>query len=400
MSHPRWTSLLEHPDLVASGGTAMAILADGGDPAHRAALARWIELREGDDRDAHAGIALILAEAFDDRRALDRLAEASDDPYPDEFAWRSLSAPAGPAVRSAFGPKVLRALRAWMSSESTDFPERLILAARTLHPNDEGAVYLPMRRALIERADADHLAIAEQFADELLLAGAVGSADNAEIAQCVLSFWGEAEPVDAVPVAEPGPNAPLASWTATCELLAHTSDAGLATRLIELALTHEEGWRTDNAGAEAFVRALERTASPRGDEVLLQLAKDDLEVSGAAVRALAERRTRLADAPPRFAARVDALLVGLQDAGLVTFEAGPRTRQVLAEQLPDTDSAAELGRAIADRLTVGFATDDAPNWAAFDEWAATAELPPPAPVPAARPPEPPRRRGFGRLFGR
>ena len=62
-STPLWQYVLDHVDRADPKGLAVAIAADGGDPAYRAALTRWNKLRDGQNRDAIAGISLLLAEA-------------------------------------------------------------------------------------------------------------------------------------------------------------------------------------------------------------------------------------------------------------------------------------------------------------------------------------------------
>ena len=451
MTTPRWQHLLERPENIDASGIAIAIIADRGDAAYRKALARWNTLRERGDRDAQAGIALILADAFDDHRAIDEIAATWPEVFPEQFAWRTAIAEPGARTRRAFGAKALAALRAWGEhGTAEDLPVEATQALRILHPDDAEKVYLPLRRLLLERthelvvrrdsaasaaaeeaekrAEADAAAneqdeespkdeaapeneptptddlaqleaamatselvdAAERAADNLLVAAARATPDSYDVQRVVLSYWGEAEPLDAVPTANPRPGDPPASWTATCEILAGTRSTRVAEKLNELVEGYDE---LRGRELEEYISALERAHAPFADAKLLELAKSDSGAAGLAVRALADRRRRLAKAQPPMIARLDALVEGLHEHGILTEMPGVQARAALAKQRTPDEEPLQAAMAIADAYGRPTGNELALEWASFASWLETTTLPGPAPVPAA--PPTPRRRGGG-----
>lgn len=438
MAAPHWQHLLEHPDRIDPAGLDLAVLADAGDPAYRAALDRWNALRGGDDRDAHAAIAMVLADAFDDRRALEGIAAEWPEAFPDQFVWRTFLAPATDPLRETFGPKVVDGLRTWArdalratsderdaaggdaedaaapgpdvaeppadaadaadATAPADLPADLARAARTLRWPEGGDVYLPLRPLLLARAGAERADEAERVADDLLVASAAANPDHDLTRRAVLSYWGQERPIDAVPTAEPAPGEAPASWHATCELIARTREARFADRVIEIAHTHTDAWQGPGFDGESYVRALERSAGTTADDHLLEIAKADVPASGLAVRALADRRRRLAGAEPAYAALVDAIIGGMRETGVLTGPVGPRTRLALAERRRDGEAPMAIAEEIAALHGRESGTSTVLEWSALDDWLQANELPGPTPVPAARP----KRGGglFGGLFGR
>lgn len=443
MTTPRWQHLLERPENIDASGVAVAIIADGGDAAYRKALARWNTLRVRGDRDAQAGIALILADAFDDHRAIDEIAATWPEVFPEQFAWRTAIAEPGTRTRRAFGAKALAALRDWGEHGTAEnLPVEATQALRILHPDDAEEVYLPLRRLLLERAHelvvrrnsaataaaeeaakgaeadaanddedapgasptpADDLAqleaamasselvdAAERAADNLLIAAARATPDSYDVQRVVLSYWGEAEPLDAVPTANPRPGDPPASWTATCEILAGTRSTRVAEKLNELAEGYDE---LRGRELEEYISALERAHAPFADAKLLELAKSESGAAGLAVRALADRRRRLAKAQPPMMARLDALVEGLHEHGILTELPGVQARAAIAKQRTPDEEPLQAAMAIADAYGRPTGNELALEWASFASWLEATTLPGPAPVPAA--PPAPRQRGGG-----
>lgn len=396
MESPRWKQLLAQPEQLDPAGVDLAIIADGGDAAYRTALDRWNTLRKSSDRDAHAAIAFVLAEAFDDRRAMDGIATEWPEIFPEELAWRTLVQPATRSMREAFGPKALNALKAWLASDlSEELPVDAARIARTLTPDDDGKVYLETRRELVSRAEDKDAA--ELVADDLLVAVAAASPDRLEVRRTVLAYWGEEQPVDDVPTAEPAHDDAPASWFATCELIARSAHPAFADRVIEIASDDQDAWDSAGADAESLVRALGESNGETADAKLLEIAKAAVPVSGLAVRILAERRRRLSGAEPEMAARFDAIVEGMVGSGILTERPGKRTRIALANARKPGENPEAAAMAIA--YALGRPTDDAlaPEWSAFSSWLAETTLPEATPVPAA-PSKPRSRGGFGRLF--
>jgi hypothetical protein len=465
LTTPRWQELLAHPDNIDATGIAVAIIADGGDAAYRRALARWNALRGGTDRDAHAGIAIILAESFDDHRAIDEIAQTWPEVFPEQFAWRTAIAEPGPRIRAAFGAKALDALRNWVDSgTAVDLPADAATALRILHPDDHDEVYLGARRLLLERAHtevvqrtsaqqrateaaeaakaetdgdnvddndkaasdaesgddapeapsddttAEDLAVlesamasselvdtAERIADSLLIAAARATPDSPGVERTVLSYWGQAEPLDAVPTANPHPGEPPASWTATCAIIAASKSARTAEAFITLAESYGE---LHGRELDEYLDALTVSHAHRADEVLLELAKSDASAAGRAVRALADRRRRLAKADPPMMARLDVLVETMHEHGILTELPGVQARTALAKQRTDVETPLEAAIAVADAFGRPTGAELALEWASFASWLEEAELPGAAPVPPAAPQRRTRGGGFRGLFGR
>ncbi|UQN15767.1 hypothetical protein [Gulosibacter sp. ACHW.36C] len=455
MTAPRWQQLLERPENIDATGIAIAIIADGGDTAYRRALARWNSLRERNDKDAQAGIALILADAFDDHRAIDEIAETWPEVFPEQFAWRTVIAEPGARTRRAFGAKSLAALRAWgEDGTAADLPADAAQAARMLHPDDAEEVYLPLRRLLLERAheevvrrnsaasaavaaddgddkdnaddestkaaeDAEQPAeptatddltqleaamaasdlvdTAERAADNLLVAAARATPDSYDVQRVVLSYWGEAEPLDAVPTANPRPGDPPASWTATCEVLAGTRSPRVAEKFNELAESYDE---LHGRELEEYVDALERAHASFADAKLLELAKSDSAAASLAVRALADRRRRLVKAQPPMTERFDAIVEALHEHGILTELPGVQARAALAKQRTADEEPLQAALAIADAYGRPTGNGLVLEWASFASWLETATLPGPAPVPAVTASPRQRPGGIRGLFRR
>lgn len=400
-STPRWQQLLDQPDSLEAAGVGIDIIADGGDAAYRAALTRWNRIRDTDARDAGAGLAVILGDAFDDARALEYIAAEWDEVFPEELAWRCALRTPSRALRRAIGAKALAALREWLESGTAEeLPAEAARACRILAPDDHGEVYLQARRLLIERAQ-QHIVrtgsgdtdAAERVADDLLVAAAKATPDSPEVQQTLLSYWGEAQPLDVVPTAEPAAGAMPASWHANCEVLAGTSSQSAAERFADLIGDIEE---VELGGSEAgdYLHALSQSEFADADARLLEFAKSENPAAGTAVRELAARRRRMAGGHPAFLDRVNALIDGLLKHGLLTETPGARAREALAEQRNDDESPLAAAAVIADAF--GAPKDAAGAWDEFADWLETAEIPGAAPVPPAQPPRR-RRRGFGLL---
>ncbi|SJM66693.1 hypothetical protein [Gulosibacter sp. 10] len=399
MPTPRWKALLENPDRIDPVGVDLAIVTDGGDEAYRAALGRWNRLRHQDDRDAHAGIAYILAEAFDDLRGLQELASEWPETLPEELSWRLAVAGPSQAIREVFGPKVLAPLRDWLdASMGEEVPHEEARIARTLFPDDDGEVYLPLRRVLMEVVDIDDPGPAERVADDLLVAAASATPDSQDVQRTVLAYWGEEPPLDEVPTADPLPGEPPASWYATCELIARSRRPEFADRVIEVATRDEEAWNGPGSDAETLVLALGESAGGTADAKLLEIAKARVPMSGTAVRTLADRRRRLSGSAPEMTKHMVALVKGMIEHGILEQMPGKHTLLALARQRRADEDPMTAATAIADALGRPTGEELAPEWSAFSAWLEDAELPGPAPVPAA--PQKRERGGLGRLFGR
>lgn len=394
---PRWQQLLaEHP--LDASAVNVAILADAGEPAYRQTLNRWNALRDGDDKDAVAAIAVMLADAFDDPRGYADIAATWPDVFPEQLAWRCALAEPSRLMRRTFGAKALAALEAWAQQGTVEeLPTPACAAARILAPADRDELYLATRRVLLERANTHALAhpeaqdvvdAAERCADDLLIAAAKAHPDDPLTARTVLSYWGLERPVDSVPTAHPRPGELPASWAATCELLAATTLVPVQDALLEQLdpdeLTPQE--------LHDYLDALRRSPAESADARLLELAKRG---NGQAVRALARRRRTLAKAAPPLLPRVNTLIDGLLANGILLETPGDRARTALAQERTDEEGAQDAAAAIAAAYGQTPGGDRTLEWAAFTTWLDETNLPDPAPVP---PPAPPgSRRG---LFGR
>ena len=401
METPRWQQLLNRPDQIDPSGIDIAVIADAGDAGYRATLNSWNKLRFGTDREAHAAVAYILAEAFDDNRGLEEIATNWPETFPEEIAWRATIGEPSKHLAAAFGPKAITELRTWLESNGSGaLPKDAARAARLLHPDDGGSVYLELRRMLVTSAEPEELDAAERIADDLLIAASTGTPDRPEVRQTVLAYWGEEPPLDDVPTAEPDPGESPASWNATCALVAHSAQPAFADRVIEIVFVDDESWNGPGSDAESLVRALGESAASSADAKLLEIGKAQVPMSGFAIRTLAARRRRLANAAPEMIERLNAIIVGMREHGVLDATPGPKTRLALAKertaeedpQKVATIVAAALGRPTGDEL--------APEWASFAGWLADADLPGPTPIPSATGRRRGEDRGRGRLFGR
>ncbi|KAB1643271.1 hypothetical protein [Gulosibacter chungangensis] len=401
MATPRWQQLLAHPEQVDPSGVDIAVIADAGDAGYRATLGSWNKLRFGTDRDAHAAIAYILAEAFEDGRGLEEIASSWQETFPEEIAWRALIGQPSKILTSVFGPKAVAELRSWLESNGSGaLPKDAARAARLLRADDRGAVYLELRRMLVNSAEPEELDAAERIADDLLVAAASGTPDRAEVRRTVLAYWGEEPPLDDVPTAEPDPGESPASWEATCELIARSTQPAFADRVIEIVFADDESWNGPGSDAEALVHALGDSAGATADAKLLDIAKAQVPMSGLAVRTLASRRRRLAGAEPELLARLNAIIVGMRDQGILEATPGPKTRLALARDRSADEDPQKVAMTVASALGRSTGDELAPEWASFAAWLAGADLPGPTPVPAASARRRGDDRGRGRLFGR
>lgn len=401
MEQPRWKQLLSRPGRVDPSGVDIAVISDAGDAGYRATLKRWNKLRFETDRDNHASIAYILSEAFEDNRGLEEIAESWPEVFPEEIAWRTMGSEPSPLLRRAFGPKVLGELRSWLESNGHGpLPKQAAHAARLLHPDDKGKIYLELRRALVTNAEPEELDAAERIADDLLIAVAKASPDRSEVRTTVLAYWGEAQPLDDVPTAEPDPGESPAAWDATCALVARSTQAAFADRVIEIVFADDESWNGPGSDAETLVRALGDSVGNTADAKLLDIAKAKVPMSGLAIRTLAARRRRLAKAQPEMLARLNAIIVGMREHDVLNVTPGPNTRHALALERTAGEDPQKAAIAIAHALGRPTGDELAPEWAAFAGWLEDAELPGPTPVPPAAAKKRPDDRGRGRFFGR
>lgn len=402
MTTPRWQQLLDTPDALEAAGIGIDIIADAGETAYRAALTKWNKVRDTDARDTVAGLAVILGDAFDDDRALARIATEWADVFPEEIAWRCALREPSKALKRVFGAKALAAIDSWIEEGSAaELPDDAARACRILAPNDRGETYLVARRALLERTqeaiirgDAGDTDAAERVADDLLVAAAIATPDSQAVQQTLLSYWGEAQPLDMVPTAQPHPGAMPASWYASCELLARTSSLPVAERFADLIGDMQE---VETGGTEAtdYLAALSKSEFVDADARLLEFAKSENPAAGTAVRELAARRRRIARSEPAYLTRVNAIIEGLREHGLLAEIPGVRTRTALAEARDPEESPLAVAAAIADAY--GTAQDAGAEWQQFADWLDATDIPQASPVPPAQAPRR-RRRGFG-LFG-
>ncbi|MGO1545606.1 MAG: hypothetical protein ACTHXA_14830 [Gulosibacter sp.] len=401
MDTPRWKQLLNRPEQIDPSGVDIAIIADAGDVAYRTALSKWNKLRHGTDRDAHAGIAYVLADAFDDHRGLEEIATEWPEIFPEEFAWRTMVAEPTKPLREIFGPKSLAVLKRWLEANNGQpLPKEAARTARALHPDDRGQIYLPLRRELINNAEPEELDAAERIADDLLIAAAAATPDRTEVRRTVLSYWGQEPPLDDVPTAEPDPGEVPAAWDATCAMIANSQHSTFADRVIAIVADDEESWNGPGSDAESFVRALGKSAGSTADAKLLEIAKAQVPMSGLAVRTLAERRRRIARAEPEMGARLKAIIIGMREHEVLIETPGAATRLALAKQRKADEDPKKVAAIVAEAMGRPTGDELAPEWAAFTAWLDNAQLPAPTPVPAVAPSKRSDDRGLGRFFGR
>lgn len=380
MTTPYWQRLLADDDAIRQvDRRGLTVLTDGGEPANRLALSLWNALRDDVSRaDAHAALAVILAESFDDPRAL--LAFVRDFGLNDALLDRAARGDLTPEAGHSLAEPILDALRTWIDGESIDPPDTLLRAAARLRIPDGDTVYLPLRRAVIDRRFGDDTA--ERTADLGLLAAVAGEPDSEQVARTVLSYWGAAEPVDAVPTADPEPGRAPASWAATYIMIGTATVREVAERLLDLAFGHDARLGDDEDG-RALVQALVTTRARSAEDRLFELAKADAPISSAAVRAIAQRRRRLAGAPPAAAARVSLVLDALVDTKVITAPLGPHAVTDLLDRLPVDATAPEIAM---EAVPYAGGAGEAPDaWDAFWAWADATELPEPDPVPPPAP---------------
>lgn len=354
--------LLARPEWLPTWTTGpWAAIADAGEPAHRKALDRWNAVRDGDDTRAYAAVAVVLAECFDDERALLGLAERIDRAEMMEavLPFARIMTPRGRCARTLERLFLSRLLHEVGEASLRD---DLVAALEHLEVDDGSDVYLPMRRALVRDLAGTPLeSAAERYADRLLVTACRAAPDRDDVRQTVLSYWGQAAPLDSVPTAEHAPDEAPASWLATCALIGRLRRAEHAEQLI--ALAHDtDFWREGRAGdAEAYVDALERSTASDAEDRLLEIAKADVPASGRAVSAIARRRTRMAEAPTIVAPRIEAVTSELIAAGALSAAPGPRGAALLDETARTSDTTLDLaarvleasGRAVAFDLDAG-----------------------------------------------
>lgn len=324
-----------------------AAIADAGEPAQRRALERWNAVREQGDIEAYAGVAVLLAEAFDDDRALLGLAQAvtREELFESLLPYAHIMTPGLRCARSLEKLFLTRLLHELSSGRlRTD----IVDAIRHMRIDDHGDAYLPTRRALAtELNDTPVQDQAERFADRLLITAATATPNRPDVLRTVLSYWGEAEPLDDVATAEPiGDEAP-ASWAATCALIGGIRRASDAEKLIELA-HNTDFWRdasgTGSAARDAneYVDALEASTADSAEDRLIEIAKADVSASGRAVASIASRRTRIAGLPPIAQPRADAVASELASAGALTAMPGKRGTQIIHRHASMADSPLDL----------------------------------------------------------
>ena len=353
VSRPEW--------LPTWSNEVWAAIADAGDAAHRRALDRWHAVRERGDATAYGAVAVLLAEAFDDDRALLAFAESTDRAtlFEAVLPFAHVMTPEGRCARTLGKLFLTRMLHALGEGR---LRTEIIDAIAHLRIDDHGEVYLTTRRALARELAGTPLEDAgERYADRVLVAAARATPNRPEVLRTVLSYWGAAEPLDDVPTAEPRGDEPPASWFATCELIAGVRRGDDAERLVTLA--HDtEFWREGApAAGRAYVDGLERSAAASAEDRLLEVAKADVPASGHAVRAIARRRTRMAGAPSIVQPRIEAVTGELIAAGVIPAPAGPRGTRVVHEAAATGDSALDLaalvlgvsGRAVTFELAAG-----------------------------------------------
>ncbi|MGO1542991.1 MAG: hypothetical protein ACTHXA_01475 [Gulosibacter sp.] len=337
MSRALWRELLDNPTVALDPESAgITIISSGQDAAHRYAVRRWLGIRTGEHRDQLAAIAVILAEAFADTRALESMAAARSEPYPDEIGrFDAALGPQSP-VAEVFGERILGGLRRYLDEEA-DLPFTLLAAAHRFELDDQGELYLPLRRVAIERtAGSSSATLGESFADRALETATVATPNRPEIQRTVLAQWGVDIPLDEAPIEESRPGFAPTRWIATCNLIARVRSVGVANRLIELARS-DSFWETPTTDAAAFVHALEASVGRNAQAALLAITRADVSVSRTALRALSDREQRVINETPSARSRFDAVTALLRSI-------------VPDTAIPDEDSAtAIIERIVHDR---------------------------------------------------
>lgn len=322
MSRQLWKQLLDNPTQALDPEAAgLTVIASGGEAAYHYAVRRWLGIRAGHEPDAQAAIAVILAEAFEDRRALDVLAEASPEPYPE--ALSRFTGALGPSslVAEVFGERILDGLRAYLDDEA-DLPFGLLAAAGRFRLDDRGEIYLPLRRVAIERTNGTSSAtLGASFSDRALEVAAAATPGRADVQRTVLAHWGMNFPADEVPIEQSRPGFAPTRWIATSHLITGVDRPTIADVFIELALAYGY-WRTPTTDAAAFVRALRDSCGTTAGDALTEISRARVPVSGAASTALTERQTRIEAGTAPMRDRVEAIRQRLLDTRLLD------TRQV------------------------------------------------------------------------
>lgn len=317
MSRQLWRELLDHPTRAFDPESAgLTLIAGGGEVAHRYALRRWLALQISASADAQIAIAVILAESFDDRRALDLVAERSVEPYPQQFA--RFDGTLGPTslVAKVFGERILAGLRAYLADEG-DLPFGLLAAALRFRLDDHGEVYLPLRSAASHRtAGSSSATLGESFSDRALEVAAAATPNRDEVQRTVLAHWGINFPAEEVPIEESRAGFAPTRWLATSHLIAGIDRPRIADVFIDIALTYGY-WSTPTTDATAFVEALRTSCGIRAQDALAEIARAEVSASAAALRALADRQARVAAGSVAARARIDSVARALVDAGVL-----------------------------------------------------------------------------------
>lgn len=328
-----------------------AAISDAGDTAYRAALRRWAELREAPPGIPYAGIATVLGRCFGDDRALVTLLSTDDEraereasaeqptalelvqPWTAGFAGHS---PGSGLLASVLGASILELLG------SGELPLTSLEALHQVRAEPRQGYFLELRRQVHPaHRDTVRQDEAERFTDIALQAAAAASPNDPRVLQTVLSYWGEAQPLDDVPTADPDPGEAPASWYATCSLIAALRRTQSAEQLVGLA--HESDfWRESRRAGDAYVTALESSTAPSAEERLFDISRSETAVAGSAVAAIAARRVRLAGATPILLPRILAVHEALQASGVIDRTPGPRTVQLLTRQATTSDTALDL----------------------------------------------------------
>ncbi|MDJ1369793.1 hypothetical protein [Gulosibacter molinativorax] len=317
MTRPLWKELLDHPTQAFDPQSAgLTLIAGGGDAAQRYAVRRWLGIRAGDSADVQAAIAVILAESFGDRRALDVLAEASPEPYPDQLSRFDGSLGPASLVAEVFGPRILDGLRAYLEDEG-DLPFDLLAAAGRFQLDDNGEIYLPIRGVAINRTSGTPSAgLGMSFADRALEVAALATPDRRRVQHTVLASWGMDLPEGEAPMEDSRPGFAPTRWIATSHLVAAVSSWRIADRLISLAM-EDEYWRTPTTDARAFVEALAVSHGDAAMNALQTIILSDVSASQAALAAMEQRTDRIEANAADARTEIRATAASLVDAGLV-----------------------------------------------------------------------------------